>query len=59
MNRDQLLTLATRLHNELHALRGIAHRLPVASMDRWKLSLRAEAIKKQLQQIQTQAKDTP
>ena len=49
-----LLVRVLRLNHELAHLREVAHKLPYSSIQRWRLSLRADAIGKQLQAIEAE-----
>jgi hypothetical protein len=50
-SRDELLTRATRLHNELLALKRSAAEMAPSDMRRWQLSLRVLSIRRQLEII--------
>jgi hypothetical protein len=49
--RDQKLQRAMHLHHELVAIREIAHRLPYDDIRRWRYSIRATEITREMAKL--------
>lgn len=59
IERDALQRRAIRLFEELQNLHAKAKALPYDSMDRWRLSLRANTIAKDLKAALKEQRETP